>query len=365
MTSTSFPENAQDWRGRFIVNLAAALARKDDMNLSLWAPSGTLPPNVTSVTTSTDATWLGHLAQQGGIAHLLRTHRVFAAGTILTLLIRLGQAYRRQSSDVIHVNWLQNALPLWGTKTPALITVLGSDFGLLRLPGMKAALRAVLRQRRTILAPNAEWMRSALEQAFGDLAEIRPIAFGVDDPWFHVVRRQREDDTRHWLAITRLTKNKIGDLLNWGDGLFDESRQLHLFGPMQEPIDLPAWIHYHGSTYPVDLLEHWFPKACGLITMSRHDEGRPQVMLEAMAAGLPVLASDLPAHRDIVQHRQTGWLVASRDDLRQGLDWLEEPKSNRITGEAASQWVKCSIGTWDDCAKRYTAAYQSLLERKA
>lgn len=365
MSSTSYPQNLQDWRGRFIANLADALARRDDVSLSLWAPPGDLPAHVTNAATPADARWLAGLSQQGGIAHLLRTRRVLAAGSILNLLMRLGRTYRRERADVLHVNWLQNALPLWGTRTPALITVLGTDFGLLRLPGMKLLLRAVLKQRRAILAPNAAWMQPVLEQAFGDLAEIRPIAFGVDAHWFDVVRPEPVDDTRHWLAITRLTKNKIGDLFNWGEGLFGVQRQLHLFGPMQEQLELPPWVQYHGPTHPAEQLQTWFPQACGLITLSRHDEGRPQVMLEAMAAGLPVLASDLPAHRDMLQHRQTGWLAATRDELSQGLDWLENPAQNQLTGQTARRWIKDSIGSWDDCAGRYAAAYQDLLERKA
>ena len=364
MSSTSYPETPQDWRGRFIANQAASLARRDGVKLSLWAPPGELPVNVVAATTPADALWLERLSQQGGIAHLLRTRKALAAGTIVGLLSRLGRAYRRRPADVIHVNWLQNALPLWGTKTPALITVLGSDFGLLRLPGMKALLRAVLRQRRAILAPNADWMRPALEQAFGDLAEVRPIVFGVDDLWFEVVRHPPADNTRHWLAVTRLTRDKVGDLFAWGEGLFSDARQLHLFGPMQETVELPSWVRYHGPTHPAELLEKWIPRASGLITLSRHDEGRPQVMLEAMAAGLPVLASDLPAHRDTVQHRQTGWLAATRDELCQGLDWLEDPVNNHNAGSAARRWVKGSIGTWDDCAGRYALAYQNLLERK-
>ncbi len=365
MSSTSYPENPQDWRGRFIANLAAALARRDDVTLSLWAPPGELPADVTAASTPSDSLWLGRLSQRGGIAHLLRTRQVLAVGTILGLMLRLRRAYRGQPTDVAHVNWLQNALPLWGSTTPALITVLGTDFGLLRLPGMKTLLRAVLRQRSVILAPNAEWMRPVLEQAFGDLAEVRPIAFGVDDPWFELVRRLPQGRTRHWLAVTRLTKNKIGDLFNWGEGLFGQERQLHLFGPMQEQIEVPSWVKYHGPTHPADLLERWFPIACGLITLSRHDEGRPQVMLEAMAAGLPVLASDLPAHRDIVQHRQTGWLVASSQELGQGLGWLDDPVNSQQVGQAARRWIKESIGTWADCAGRYAAAYERLLEPRS
>ena len=361
MVSTSYPEDAKDWRGRFIANLVAALARKKEIDLGVWVPPGELPDNATAVAKRDDQLWLRKLSQQGGIAHLLKKHRMFAVGAVIQLLVRLGRCYRSQPADVCHVNWLQNVLPLWGTRTPALITVLGSDFGLLRLPGMTALIRAVLRQRRAILAPNAVWMQFELERLFGDLAEIRPISFGVDASWFSVMRCLPERG-RNWLAVTRLTKGKLGKLFEWGEGLFGQDRRLHLFGPMQEKIVLPDWVQYHGATNSAELLEIWFPQACGLITLSCHDEGMPQVILEAMAAGLPVIASDMSAHRDIVQHMKSGWLAVSHDSLKQGLDWLEEQKHNQEAGGCARDWVKASVGTWDDCADRYVAAYQKLLE---
>lgn len=364
MVSSSYPVDARDWRARFIFNLAAALGRRPDVALSLWAPPGELPRGVRAAATQEEAVWLDGLNARGGIAHLLRQKGPLALGAALGLLSRLHRAYRRPPRpSVAHVNWLQNALPLRGTDLPAIIAVLGSDFGLLRLPGMKTMFRSVLRGRCAILAPNGEWMRPALEAAFGDLAEIRSIPFGVDDPWFGVRRVPTGDGRRHWLAVTRLTRNKIGDLFHWGEGLFGRDRVLHLFGPMQEKMPLPPWLEYHGPTHPAALLGTWFPRAAGLITLSRHDEGRPQVMLEAMAAGLPVIASDLPAHRDIVQHRRAGWLARSREELREALDYLEPEERNREAGEAARVWIRDKIGTWDDCAARYAAAYRELREQ--
>jgi len=118
MVSTSYPENAEDWRGRFIANLAAALARQEKTELSLWAPPGELPLGVGYAASLSDAAWLKNLSQQGGIAHLLRTQKWRTAGAVAGLLWRLARVYRLQNPDIIHVNWLQNALPLWGTKNP-------------------------------------------------------------------------------------------------------------------------------------------------------------------------------------------------------------------------------------------------------
>ena len=357
MVSTSYPANDEDWTGRFIVDMAQAIAQKPDLELSLWAPPGEHPPKVTDATTPTDQKWLRNLMGHGGIANQLRRKNISSLKFAAVLLTRLYKAYRSESPELVHVNWLQNALPLWGTNIPTLITVLGSDYGLLSKPGMIPMLRSVFRQRPTILAPNANWMVPLLEKSFGDLAKIYTVPFGVDRRWFEIDRTSVEHGC--WLVITRLTRNKIGDLFTWGEGLF-KKRKLHLFGPMQELIDLPAWVTWHGPTYPTALMETWFPKASGLITLSRHDEGRPQVMLEAMAAGLPVIASDLPAHSDFIQHEKTGLLVKDRKELSQALDKLDDMDINQAIGEEASLWVKQDIGDWDDCAARYIALYQEL-----
>jgi glycosyltransferase involved in cell wall biosynthesis len=42
-------------------------------------------------------------------------------------------------------------------------------------------------------------------------------------------------------------------------------------------------------------------------------EGLPTVILESMAAGIPVVATDIPGTRDLIRDRQNGWLVPSAD----------------------------------------------------
>lgn len=357
VVSTSYPRSSDDWQGRFIADMVAALPA-GDLAVKLWSPSGPLPAGVVHVASASERIWLDRLAAAGGIASRLRAGLLPGAIAAAGLLGRLWRAYRREKADVMHVNWLQNALPLAGTRHPAVIGVLGSDYGLLRLPGMAALLKSALAGRRVVLAPNAPWMAPRLQSLFGDVANVRPLPFGVATRWFGVARQP--GDAAPWLAVTRVTQAKIGELFRWGEGLFDARRPLVLFGPMQEALDLPAWIDYRGATHPDALVNEWFPQAAGLVSLSRHDEGRPQVMIEALAAGLPLIATDLPAHRDLVRNGENGWLVESRDALAAALDDLSAAARNRRAGEASRALAWREIGDWEAAAERFRAAYREV-----
>jgi hypothetical protein len=363
--STSYPTDDADWKGRFISNLVAALSRRQDMGLMLWTPPGKHPSNSVNVATPNESAWLKALLNDGGIAHLLRSKGAWAACRVLRLLFHLRSVYTREKgADVTHINWIQNAIPLWGTRKPAVISVLGSDYGMIEYSGLLQLLRSVFRQRRCILAPNAGWMQPRLEQLFGATAEIRTIPYGVDEAWLSVVRSMANQKTLKWLAVFRVTAEKIGSLFEWGRDIFLPPHELHLIGPMQKEIHLPEWVHYHGPASPKELVERWFPMAAGMIALSRHSEGRPQVLLEAMAAGLPVIASGIAAHRDIIRHRVNGWIVDTPSDLKEAVSAISVTNFNTQIGSAAREWVLSNIGSWDDCAERYSQAYRDIMEKK-
>lgn len=363
MASTSYPADAHDWRGLFIRHLIEAIARRPEVSLQLWSPPGVIPANATYLPSVDEGQWLASLMSAGGVAHSLRSRGLRAITVPLRLLAMLRRAYRHSAEiDLVHVNWLQNAIVMPADGRPLLMTALGTDMALLSLPGVTPLLRRVCRRRRTAICPNAGWMVPALERAFGDLATIQFVPFGIDPCWFKVERAWKQDETARWLCVTRLTRGKLGSLFAWGNPYFSSGkRELHLFGPMQEEVDLPDWVHYHGPISPDSLCKEWFPQACGLITLSQHAEGRPQVMLEAMAAGLPIIASHLPAHEDLLRHRETGWLCGQTTEVGDALEALEDPDTNTSIGLRARQWVGREVGTWDDCAARYVKLYQDLI----
>lgn len=349
-----------------MAHVSAALARNANVRLSQWAPPGEVDARVETATTPAEAAWLAALMQRGGISHWMRSKPLSGLVAAGKLLRMLRSVYRRVADiDLYHVNWLQCALPLPANGKPVLITVLGNDMRLLGLPGMRGALRRAMGGRNVAICPNASWMEAPLREAFGDRAEVVPVPFGIDPRWYAIPRTvEALQRPARWLAVTRLTANKLGPLFEWSESLFrDGRRELHLFGPMQEQVDIPAWVHYHGSATPEQLANEWFPGAQGLITLSRHAEGRPQVMLEAMASALPIVASRMPAHADIVADGITGCLCDAPQDYANALTSLEKSATNLRMGAAARSWASREIGTWDDCAARYVNIYRQLLER--
>jgi len=362
--ATSYPADNSDWRGVFIKHLAFALAEREDIELSMWTPPGPTPPHANSISTPPENLWLRQLMHSGGIAHTMRSGGAGALLQPIRLLRFLRKLFEReQDIDLYHLNWLQTAIPLPGKGQPALITVLGTDLKLLGVPLVRQSLRRVMRKRAVTICPNAEWMVGPLRSAFGDLATIEAVPFGIDPVWFELERAPDHDNPK-WLVVTRLTRDKLGPLFEWSRPLFEGSnRQLHLIGPMQEALPVPAWVHYHGSASPEQLAQRFFPTAHGLITLSEHAEGRPQVMLEAMAARLPIIASDMPAHAGIVEDHATGFLCNNVSAYASALAQLEEPPVNQQFGETSRTWVKTEIGTWTDCAQRYVNLYTQLKAR--
>jgi glycosyltransferase involved in cell wall biosynthesis len=97
-----------------------------------------------------------------------------------------------------------------------------------------------------------------------------------------------------------------------------------------------------------------------------HWEGFSNSIMEYMAAGLPVVATDVGGNRDLVQQQYTGFLVRP-DDARQmseRLHWLAvDNVMARSFGDAGKAWVRknCNIM---DLAGKTAKIYDEILKYK-
>ena len=93
----------------------------------------------------------------------------------------------------------------------------------------------------------------------------------------------------------------------------------------------------------------------------------PLKILESMAAGVAVVASDVPPVRELIRDRESGWLVHPERpaELARALRiLLEHPDVARNLGENARRTI-AEHYTWERSTAALRAVYQTLLEKGA
>lgn len=90
-----------------------------------------------------------------------------------------------------------------------------------------------------------------------------------------------------------------------------------------------------------------------------------KTLIEAMACGTPVVAFDATGPKDIVEHKQTGYLAQPFDsyDLAKGIQWVlqEEERLNALSFKSI-QKVKKDF-TVEVISKKYIQLYEEILDK--
>lgn len=316
------------------------------------------------------------LAYQGGILANLRSNRLRYLLVPLFLVCQLAALLRllaRERFDVVHAHWLipqglvAVAAKLVLRRTPALLsTAHGSDLYGLRGALFSALKRVVIRRSNAVTVVSQAMKNHAVSMEAGP-ERISVISMGVDMantfmPGGHLARCNEE-----LLFVGRLTTQKGLELLiramphvvktRPGVTLTIVGRGPHekTLQALSKALGLAQSIKFLGAIANEKLPE-LYRRATALVFPSLTDEGFGLVCVEALACECPVIASDLPAAREIVLDGETGLLFRTGDRAEltgKILALLDSPVLRQSMGRAGRKIVSQQFD-WQIVARRYS-----------
>jgi glycosyltransferase involved in cell wall biosynthesis len=193
----------------------------------------------------------------------------------------------------------------------------GTESSLNFIHHILAPIRRAVLKNSVVITANSEGLRKMAEAA--DQYPVRMIPNGVDSDFFtpaDAIAMREEGAPLRILFVGRFQKQKnltflFEQLARLSPGTFelhlvgDGPEKTHLQG-LAEQLGIAARITWRGWLSRAAVRDAYRTADC-LANPSLY-EGMPNVVLEAMACGLPVIASKVPGNEEVVLDGETGFL---------------------------------------------------------
>lgn len=237
-------------------------------------------------------------------------------------IFRIAKILRRERIDILHTHnfssWLWGGLATLFTPSCRLVHTQHSDIKLNRLP--PAPLRSILaRVSRQVAVVSDPVGKHLLDDGFCPAEKLRVIYNGIP---LDTQKNDKDPDARHLAIVARLApvknhaflirsfakvvrqhENIKLDIL--GDGpLMDDLQQL------TRELGVEDQVNFWGQVHNARTLMTSFD----VFVLSSLSEGLSISVLEALAAGLPVIATDVGGNFILVRDNENGLLVPSEDE---------------------------------------------------
>ena len=142
--------------------------------------------------------------------------------------------------------------------------------------------------------------------------------------------------------------------------------EVEFVGPIPESKHLKhPDIKYHGKIMDQEKLQQIMDQ-CSVLLCPSHSEGMPNVIMEGMARGLAVLATDVGAV-GIQVDQEVGWLIepANKDALIKTLQEINVCTSETLLSKRRAAHHKiASRFSWENVSKQMLEAMQALIPLK-
>lgn len=285
-------------------------------------------------------------------------------------LRRTLEVLRAEAPDVVHLHEPLVPGPTLVALLSGIAPVLGTFHASGRVPAyvwLRPVMRAFSRRlaARTAVSPEA---RDLAERWLGGACRVLPNGVEVDrfakaDPWpaeeQAILFVGRHEPRKGLEVLLEAFAGLPGDVRLWVAGEGPETQRLRE-GADRRVRGRIDWL----GRLSDDELARRLRGAAAFCAPSLHGESFGVVLLEAMAAGTPVIASDISGYRDVARDGREALLVSPGDagPLTRALHRvLHEP---HLAAELVEAGVaRAASFSMERLAERYVSLYASILAR--
>jgi len=383
--TTSFPSGPDDVAGPFVLRLIEA---QEELGIQcrVLTPASTSPstwPDAYKVYRFRYAPWSWQrLAQKPGGIPAALAGQPWLYGLLPPFLASMSLSLIRlaRQHDIIHAHWSASGAIAVLTqpihRRPVITTLRGSDVYKAKKSGAFSLLHRKSIRGSSFTVGVSQIMAAELRRQHPGMTDkIRFVSDGVDDAFYALpVERHRLSLSpfkllfvgslipRKGLDVLLKALARIKALSAWTLTVAGDGPEKGYLKSLATDLGIAPGIRFLGNVPPARIpklmRDHY------LFILPSYWEGRPSVVHEAMAAAMPVLATDIDGTRELVQHGKTGWLVPPGDvnALSDVLDDFIKGKRNLASaGLAGRQWMQEQGLTWDNTAKRYCQLYMDAI----
>ena len=313
--------------------------------------------------------------------------------TSRTAFLKIVKIIKENKIDIVHANnldtWFDAAIVSQITGCRCIQTFHGIDSGKLKIDYLKKMLlKTIVKSTDSVTAVSESGSKLLSKNIGINSKKMKLIPNGVDtNIYFQCYSRNKKKILRRKLSIRedgilfgcvagfRQVKNHEGlirafsklirrcdgnsnfYLLLIGDGEL-KSRLINI--SRDEGIE--SQIIFMGQRRDVpDIL-----RALDGFLLNSKTEGMSYAILEAMASGLPIIATDVGGNAELVKHGEEGFLYPEGDTPAL-VEYIQTVVKNRerlkIMGEKARRKV-CSLYSLDKMVKAYQDLYEEVYRKK-
>lgn len=393
MVATTFPRWEGDGQGAFIWELARAVKRQgvDVQVIALHTPGAKTFEVMDDIGVARPRYWWPEGAESlrkdgGGLPITLRKYPL-ARVQLPFFMARhtLAIAQYAQSCDVVHAHWtLSGSAALLGRvihRKPVMVTIQGSDV----FQGAKSKIGAWF--TRSVL--NGSTQVTALSHALKDAAvsagtrpdKIVLVPNGVDiqrfTPPVEDARGRVGDEPQILLFTGFLIKRKgVNDLIDalarlpadvprYRAVIVGEGPEESALRAQVDALGLREKVEFMGFQ-PQTVVQEWMRRARVFVLPSL-EEGQGVVLLEALASGTPVVASDVDGIRDVITP-DVGHRVPAQNPQALAVAIENMLRTDAATWQEMSHAARkraVEVYDWDKIAVRFVEIYTQLAPAKA